>query len=127
MHTDNEKNEPKNTNALPRMIGPLINGRTIETGDIGEVRSPYDGALVAVVNRAGPDEIEQSIVAAVAAFEETRRMPAWRRSDILEKISVAIAQRREEFARTMALEAGKPLKAARVEVDRAVFTFKIAA
>ena len=54
-------------------------------------------------------------------------MPAWRRSDILEKISVAIAQRREEFARTMALEAGKPLKAARVEVDRAVFTFKIAA
>ena len=127
MYTDNEKNEPENTNALPRTIGPLIKGRTIETGDIVEVRSPYDGAPVAVVHRAGPDEIEQSIVAAVAAFEETRRMPAWRRSDILEKISAAIAQRREEFARTMALEAGKPLKSARVEVDRAVFTFKIAA
>ncbi len=46
---------------------------------------------------------------------------------MLEKISAGIAARREEFAQTIALEAGKPIRTARLEVDRAVFTFKIAA
>ena len=43
------------------------------------------------------------------------------------QISATIAARHEELARTIALEAGKPIKTARAEVDRAVFTFKIAA
>jgi glyceraldehyde-3-phosphate dehydrogenase (NADP+) len=92
-----------------------------------EVRSPYDESLVAVVHRAGAKEIEQAIASATAAFEITRKLPAWRRADALEKISAGIAARREEFARAIALEAGKPIRTARLEVDRAVFTFKIAA
>jgi hypothetical protein len=43
------------------------------------------------------------------------------------KTGDAIAARREEFARTIALEAGKPIRTARLEVDRAIFTFKVAA
>lgn len=127
IHAFNEKLGPKNTDALLGTIGPVINGRMLETKDVVEVQSPYDGARVAIVHQAEPDEVEQAIVAAGSAFEETRRIPAWRRTEILEKISEAIAQSREELAYTMALEAGKPLKAARAEVDRAVFTFKIAA
>ena len=53
--------------------------------------------------------------------------PSWKRAEILEKISAGIAERREELARTIALEAGKPIRTARAEVDRAVFTFKVAA
>jgi acyl-CoA reductase-like NAD-dependent aldehyde dehydrogenase len=105
----------------------LVAGRQHHTGDAIEVHSPYDDALVAVVHRAGPGEIEQAIQAAVAAFQTTRRMPSWRREQVLLKISAGIAARREEFARTIALEAGKPIRTARAEVDRAVFTFKIAA
>lgn len=127
MHTGNATISFQDTNIPLGTIGPVINGQAIETGDIAEVRSPYDGALLAVVHRAGPREVEQGIVAAVAAFAETRRMPTWRRSEILEKVSATIAQRHEELAQTMALEAGKPIRAARAEVDRAVFTFKIAA
>jgi acyl-CoA reductase-like NAD-dependent aldehyde dehydrogenase len=78
------------------------------------------------VHRAGPEEVERSIATAVDAFEITRRMPAWQRSDILAKISQGIADRREEFARTIALEAGKPIRTARAEVDRAILTFKVA-
>jgi glyceraldehyde-3-phosphate dehydrogenase (NADP+) len=63
----------------------------------------------------------------VAAFQETRHLASWQREQILEKIAGAIAARREELARTIALEAGKPVKTARVEVDRAVFTFSVAA
>jgi acyl-CoA reductase-like NAD-dependent aldehyde dehydrogenase len=45
----------------------------------------------------------------------------------LRSISGKVAERREQFARTMALEAGKPVKTARAEVDRAIFTFSVAA
>ncbi|MCI0395054.1 MAG: aldehyde dehydrogenase family protein [Chloroflexi bacterium] len=107
--------------------GVLINGKQHKTGDAIEVRSPYDDALVAVVHRGGPDEVEMAIQAAVSAFTETRQLPSWKRTEILEKISAGIEARHEEFARTIALEAGKPIRTARAEVDRAVFTFKVAA
>src|SRR6267154_1209372 len=38
-----------------------------------------------------------------------------------------MGERKEEFARTLAQEAGKPIRAARIEVERAVFTFNVAA
>ena len=72
-------------------FGALIGGEWLKTADAIEVRSPYNDALVAVVHRAGPEEVERSIATAVDAFEITRRMPAWQRSDILAKISQGIA------------------------------------
>ena len=107
--------------------GVLIAGKWLKTGDAIEVHSPYDDSLVAVVHRAGAKEIESAINGAVVAFDATRRMPVWRRAEILESISAGIARDREAFARIIALEAGKPIRTARAEVDRAVFTFKIAA
>ena len=105
----------------------LIAGKQVQTGDAIEVRSPYNDALVAVVHRAGPQEIEAAIAAASRAFETTRHLPSWKREEILIAISQGIAARHEELARTIALEAGKPIRTARAEVDRAVFTFKVAA
>jgi acyl-CoA reductase-like NAD-dependent aldehyde dehydrogenase len=107
--------------------GVLINGEWLKTGDAIEVHSPYDDSLVAIVHRAGPDEIEASILKAVEAFAVTRKLPSWKRAEILEAISAGISDRHEEFSRTIALEAGKPIRTARAEVDRAVFTFKVAA
>jgi acyl-CoA reductase-like NAD-dependent aldehyde dehydrogenase len=107
--------------------GALVGGRTVLSGDATEVRSPYDRSLVAVVHRAGPAEIEEALTRAVQAFEETRRLPSWRRAEILERISATLLERRDELARIIALEAGKPIKAARIEAERAAFTLKIAA
>ncbi len=106
--------------------GVLIHGEWITTGDAIEIRSPYDESLVAVVHRAGPKEIERALATAEQAFEITRRLPSWKRSEVLEKVSQGIQARHEEFARAIALEAGKPIRTARAEVDRAVFTFKVA-
>jgi acyl-CoA reductase-like NAD-dependent aldehyde dehydrogenase len=104
----------------------LIDGKWLKTGDAIEVHSPYDDALVAIVHRAGPKEIEQAIAVATAAFQITRKLPTWKRSDVLMRVSQGIAARREELARTIALEAGKPIRTARLEVDRATFTFQVA-
>lgn len=110
-----------------REYGALIDGVWRTTDETVEVRSPYDDSLVAVVHNAGADDVEDAIATAVKAFQTTRRLPTWKRAEVLERISDSIAARREEFTRTMALEAGKPIKSARAEVDRAIFTFKVGA
>ena len=108
-------------------LGIVLGGEQVETGETYEVSSPYDGSPVAVVHRAGPEEVERAIAGAVKAFETTRHLPSWRREGVLKNIAQGIAARREELTRTIALEAGKPVKTARTEVDRAVFTFTVAA
>ncbi|HEY2461318.1 MAG TPA: aldehyde dehydrogenase family protein [Candidatus Acidoferrum sp.] len=108
-------------------LGFYVDGKWSSDGEGVEIRSPGTGNLVGVTYRASVRQVEAAIAAAVRAFETTRKMGGYERQNILRAISEGIAERREELARTMALEAGKPLKAARVEVDRAVFTFSVAA
>src|SRR6266511_584465 len=91
------------------------------------VACPYDGAPVGTVHRAGPDVLEQAIQAAVSAFEVTRKLPGHKRAAVLRKVSELIAARAEPLARTIALEAGKPIKQARIEVGRSITTFATAA
>jgi glyceraldehyde-3-phosphate dehydrogenase (NADP+) len=108
-------------------FGCIVRGTRVKTSHLMEVKSPYDGSVLAIVHRAGAAEIEDAIAGATAAFQVTRRLPSWKRAEILETISATIASRTEELARIVALEAGKPIKTARLEVNRAVFVFKIAA
>ncbi len=128
LRSDSASRPAQATGGEPRLgeFGCFVAGQWLRTGDRLEVRSPYDGELVAVVHRAGPEQIEAAIAGATRAFQATRHMPAWQRSEALAAISAGIAAQREDLARTMALEAGKPIQAARGEVDRAVFTFKVA-
>ncbi len=70
---------------------------------------------------------EAAVKAAQQAFEITRKMPGFERQRVLREISEGIRVRQEEFARLIALEAGKPIRTAREEVNRAVFTFAVAA
>src|SRR5919201_6392621 len=108
-------------------FAPIIRGTPRETGNDVAVRSPNDDRLVAVVHRAGSAEIEDAIAAAAEAFGETRRLPSWQREQILARVAGTIADRKDELARTISLEAGKPLKTALLEAERASFTFKVAA
>jgi glyceraldehyde-3-phosphate dehydrogenase (NADP+) len=79
------------------------------------------------MHQARPADIERAIAAAASAAAVTRRMPAWKRSAVLDAVSAAIANRRDELARIIALEAGKPIRLARAEVDRAVFVLRVGA
>ena len=83
--------------------------------------------MIGRVHQGKRKHAEAAIAAAVKAFGTTRRLPAFERQRVLRQISQGIASRKEEFSRTLAQEAGKPIKAARTEVDRAVFTFTVAA
>jgi acyl-CoA reductase-like NAD-dependent aldehyde dehydrogenase len=103
----------------------LIAGEWVETGAWVEVRSPYSGETVGRVAKAGAAEARRAVDAAEAAMREP--LPAHKRAEILVRVAGQLGRRHEEVAQTIAAEAGKPLKAARVEASRAMSTFTFAA
>jgi acyl-CoA reductase-like NAD-dependent aldehyde dehydrogenase len=103
----------------------LLDGEWIETGEWHEVRSPFSGDVVGRVARAGAAETERAVDAAARAMADP--LPAYARADILLRTAELVAERQEEIARTICDEAGKPIKTARVEAERAVSTFGAAA
>src|ERR1700722_12674364 len=107
--------------------GFFVDGRWMEDGDIVEIRAPFDGSVIGRVVQGRREHAEAAIAAAVKAFGTTRRLPAFERQRVLRQIAAGIHDRKEEFSRTLALEAGKPIKSARTEVERAIFVFNIAA
>ncbi|HJT71559.1 MAG TPA: aldehyde dehydrogenase family protein [Terriglobales bacterium] len=115
------------TSVPVRTRGFYLAGKWTEEGTPVEIRAPYDGTPLAEVFQATRDHAERAIQAAVRAFGSTRRLPAFERQRVLRSVAQQIASRKEEFARSIAQEAGKPLKASRTEVERAIFTFTVAA
>ena len=103
----------------------LLDGEWVETGDWLEVRSPYSGETVARVAKAGAAEARRAVDAAERAMGKP--LPAHKRAEILVRVAGALGRRADEAARQLAAEAGKPLKAARVEVARAMSTYTMAA
>jgi acyl-CoA reductase-like NAD-dependent aldehyde dehydrogenase len=101
----------------------LIGGEWRTSADAREVRSPYNSELVARFSVASRGEVEESIAAAHRASVEMRELPRHAVADSLRAIADRIRDRAEEFARTIATEAGKPIKTARAEVERGVMTF----
>ena len=104
----------------------VIGGESVVTDRIEEVTSPYDGALVSRVCLAGKAEFERAAASAQKAFEATRAMPRHARRRVLRAIADRLRGDREGLARTIALEAGKPITQSRAEVDRGILTFEIA-
>jgi len=105
--------------------GLLVDGEWVETGEWVEIRSPYDGSTVGRVARGGADETRRAVDAAARAMLEP--LPAHRRAEILVRVAGALGERADEAARVISSEAGKPLKAARIEVARAMSTYTMAA
>ena len=95
----------------------LVAGEWVETGEWQEVRSPYSGEVVGRVAKAGAEETRRAIDAAEAAMREP--LPAHRRAEILVRVAAALGRRHEEVARVISDEAGKPMKAAKIEASRA--------
>ena len=103
----------------------LIGGEWVETGDWIDVRSPYSGETVGRVAKAGADEARRAIDAAEEAMREP--LPAHKRAEILVRVAGYLGKRHDEVARLISDEAGKPMKAARLEAKRAMSTYTFAA
>jgi acyl-CoA reductase-like NAD-dependent aldehyde dehydrogenase len=104
----------------------LIDGQWVDGGSVLEVKNKYTGEVIGAVPLARQEDVDAAIGAAEGAAGEMARMPAHRKAEILGRTASTIREQRDDFARTIAAEAGKALKYARAEVDRAISTFTIA-
>jgi acyl-CoA reductase-like NAD-dependent aldehyde dehydrogenase len=102
----------------------LIDGARVETGEWTDVRSPFSGEIVGRVARGGAVEARRAVEAASSAMRSP--IPAHERARILDRVSDLLEEHADEAARTISAEAGKPLKAARVEAQRAASTYRFA-
>jgi acyl-CoA reductase-like NAD-dependent aldehyde dehydrogenase len=107
--------------------GYIVAGEFKSADETFEVKSPYDGDVVAVVASPTASDIEAALAATANVFDETRKLPVHARAEALMHISRRLADRVDEVAELIAREGGKPLKWAKVEAARAVSTFRWAA
>ena len=110
------------TRALP-LAGERFTG---DGRDVITVVSPYDGSVIGAVPGCSAADVERAVATAKAAHD-AGPLPLWKRAEILDRAAVRLAEQKESFARTIAAEAAKPIKTARVEAERAAGTFQFAA
>jgi len=103
----------------------LIGGEWRDSGERLEIRSPQ-GGTAGVTYLASQADIEDAIRTSIRGFNVMKSLPSYKRSDLLHSIMEKIKARREDFAVSITLESGKPIKEARAEVERAIMTFTIA-
>ncbi|HEY4559264.1 MAG TPA: aldehyde dehydrogenase family protein [Lysobacter sp.] len=110
-----------------RTVPLHIAGESVTTGEWLDVVDKYRGDIAARVARAGADEVEHAIASAHAARGAMAAFPPDARRDVLEHCVRRFEERREELAELLCIEAGKPIRDSRGEVDRLIDTFRIAA
>lgn len=101
--------------------------RSSQDAKTADIINPFNGSVVGTVCLASETDKEDAIQRGVAGFHKTRALPSYQRSEILTYISRGIKEQKEEFARLITAEIGKPIQFSRIEVDRAVTTFQLAA
>src|SRR5438874_10214204 len=103
-----------------------IGGERFSGKETKTVNSPYDGKELAKIPVCEPSDVDRAVAAAKKALADNP-LPPWKRAEICDAAARLLKERNEEFARTIAAEAAKPIKTARVEAQRAVSTFTFAA
>jgi glyceraldehyde-3-phosphate dehydrogenase (NADP+) len=103
-------------------------GRWADSPVVLEVEDPArPGQPAGRTYLATEAQVEEAVQAAVRAAPEMRRLPAYERARALRHVSDGIRERREEIARGISRESGKPIRDALAETDRAVITFGLGA
>lgn len=107
--------------------GLFIDGKWVKKPRTYELRAPYNGQLLARISMADADDVEKAISGAQRAFQTMKDLPAYQRSEILFRVARLLKERKEEMARIVAKEAGKPIRTARGELERTIVTYQFAA
>ncbi len=99
-----------------------IGGRDVATATPIPVHLPYDGSDVGTVFQATKEVVDQAVAAANAAAPVMRGLTLDERSTILRRAWERLNAEKEEMALAVSSECGKPIREARMEVDRSAQT-----
>ncbi|UCZ54883.1 aldehyde dehydrogenase family protein [Bacillus shivajii] len=104
----------------------FLAGEWVETEQYQNLYSPYSEEEIAQIPLASKADVDTALGAAVKVKKELKKMPAYKRAEILENVVKLIEENRELCARTIVQEAAKPIQAARGEIARTIMTYKFA-
>jgi succinate-semialdehyde dehydrogenase/glutarate-semialdehyde dehydrogenase len=113
-----------------RTLQNFIGGEWVDaTGDSArEIVSPVTGEKLADAPNASPEDLDRAVAAAREAQPRWAAASAWDRAKVCHAIADAIDERREEFARELCLEQGKPYRAEGLpDIEETAENFRIAA
>jgi len=105
----------------------LLDGQWVGGGAQLEVKNKYNGEVIGVLPTARKEDLDVALAAAERAEDMMADLPAHKRASILLRTAELMRERADDLAKTVAAEAGKALKFARAEVERAASVFTIAA
>ncbi len=103
----------------------LINGesRPSGSGAVLTITNPYDGSVLDTVPSATEEDVNVSVAGAAEAQRAWSKVPVFERSEIVKRFVSFLERDREELARLLTAEMGKPIGAARGELECARDTF----
>ena len=113
-----------------RALQNFIGGDWVDaTGDDGrEIVSPVTGEKLADAPNASEEDVARAARAAREAQPKWAALSAWERAEICHKIADLIEERRDDFARELSLEQGKPFTAEAIpDIDETAENFRLAA
>jgi len=90
-----------------------------------EIKNPYKDKVVSVYPQCDENDAKKALVIAKEAFEETKKTNLSQRIQWLDDVAKKLQEKREEFAKTITDEVGKPIKFSLIEVDRCIETIKL--
>lgn len=103
---------------------PIIYNKTPKlSNDFIEIKFPYNGEIIANQSLAQDHDLDEVLENISHAFERACKMSIAERKSALQSIIEGLKDSFEELARTISLEAGKPIKDSRLEVNRAINVF----
>ena len=105
----------------------LIGGKHISSDDLSEVKNPYNNEVIDTIPIAHRQTADLAITEANNAKESLQEMSAFKVSNKLFNVVEKLKDNREDFAKLLTLEVGKPIKESLVELDRSIETLKLAA
>jgi len=109
--------------AEARAYRNFIDGEWVEStaGGSFENHNPADrSGIIGTFQDSGPADVDAALIAATRAFRHWRLVPAPKRAEHLFRMGEILVRRKEEYARDMAREMGKPLREARGDVQEAI-------
>lgn len=109
-----------------KIFSYIIDNKFKESSIVRKIKNPFNDEFVAEIYYADRNDIYLAIESSKRAFRSFRNLPTYKRSEILEKTSALLNERKDELSRVMTVESGKPIKFSTAELERAIFTFKYA-
>lgn len=105
----------------------LVGGEWRTSAEMLDTIFPFDGSVVETCCMAQPADLEDAVRAAQRGFSVMRRLPTYKRVDILTRLHAILTERFESMVEIMTLETGKTRKVSRAEAARALQTIQTAA